>query len=161
MSQPSPCSYNAMRNFPNDMILFPNKRQYKLNPSYMSDKTLGWCIVIGLAFIGYLFFSIAEDKGPPQSSKPLIENRYSPDAMDAYIMAKQLIEKQLKAPATADFASFRNSRVTSQPGDEWTVESYVDSQNGFGALIRTRFTIKMMVNRDTKYWQAVSLETKP
>jgi ABC-type uncharacterized transport system permease subunit len=31
---------------------------------------------------------------------------YTPEDMDAYIMAKQLLEMRLKAPSTAEFASF-------------------------------------------------------
>lgn len=111
-----------------------------------------WIALFVLLFLVYLCSQGDSDDAPEV---------YMPDSMDAYVMAKQLMEKRLKAPATADFASFSESRVTSSGLNEWTVESYVDSQNGFGALIRTRFTITMTVNIETKYWQAIALKTEP
>lgn len=117
-------------------------------------KPLTWIFILALLFLIYICSSADRDS----STAPEV---YRPDKMDAYVMAKQLMEKQLKAPATADFARFDESEVTNSGNDEWTVQSYVDSQNGFGALIRTRFTITMTVNRDTKYWQAIALKTKP
>jgi hypothetical protein len=46
------------------------------------------------------------------------------------------VKERLKAPATAEFA---DSNVTSASG-VYTVRGAVDSQNSFGALIRSRFT---------------------
>jgi hypothetical protein len=102
--------------------------------------------------------SSGTDDGPAEL---LREEAYRPTGIDAYVMAKQLIEPQLKAPKTAEFASYSESKVTLVGNDKWEVISYVDSQNSFGALIRTRFKITMTVNRETKYWQAVDLETSP
>lgn len=67
-------------------------------------------------------------------------SRTNGDESGACIVAEKLVTQNLKAPATA---AFPDACSASQSGRTWTVASYVDSQNGFGALIRTSFVIKM------------------
>lgn len=65
---------------------------------------------------------------------------------------KSLIKKNLKAPSTAEFPGFFHQ-------DEWTygftengnliIQSWVDSQNGFGAMIRSTFQIEVDFTTDT------------
>ena len=57
----------------------------------------------------------------------------------AYRAARNHMLAQLKSPASADFASILNSEVVNRGEGRYKVTSYVDSQNDFGALIRTRF----------------------
>jgi hypothetical protein len=45
----------------------------------------------------------------------------------------------LKAPATAKFPEFNIRMLTEVDDGSYTVKSYVDAQNGFGALIRSDF----------------------
>jgi hypothetical protein len=60
----------------------------------------------------------------------------------------QFVRPRLKAPATADFARYSSASVASTPyyeGGEVTltryaVRSYVDSENSFGADMRSSFT---------------------
>lgn len=93
------------------------------------------------------------------SSAPTIEKAWTPDNFDAYTMGKHFIERGLKAPSTADFASIHKSTVTNLGGNKWMVRSYVDSQNGFGAMIRTHFEIKMLAIPKTKTWQVIEIDT--
>lgn len=59
------------------------------------------------------------------------------DASMAYICAQQEVEKHLMSPASADFPL----GIEGNPIGEnmYLVSSYVDSQNAFGAMIRTEF----------------------
>ena len=59
------------------------------------------------------------------------------------------ISSKLKAPATAIFSSFSKTdikqKIKTYPNDgvlraTWIVNGHVDSQNGFGALIRSNFS---------------------
>ena len=73
-----------------------------------------------------------------------------------YRITTRLIAKTLKAPSTAKFPSFYDDGAvtfTSLGGNRYKVSSYVDSQNGFGAMLRTHWTATVRVNGDT-----VSLE---
>src|SRR5437773_10154190 len=55
--------------------------------------------------------------------------------IDAYIDAQAVIEKTLKAPSTAKFPSSSHAAIEHYATDGFKVSSYVDSQNGFGAMI--------------------------
>lgn len=109
-----------------------------------------WAILAGIAFI--ILVSSMMD------SKPEV---YMPDNLDAFLMAKSFIKKGLKSPSTAEFANISESVVVTPSVDFWKVTSYVDSQNGFGAMIRTEFQITMSVDRDTKKWTVIEIETSP
>lgn len=57
----------------------------------------------------------------------------------AYSLCKQDVTQKLKAPATAEFEGVTSARMTqSEDQTQWFVRMYVDSQNGFGALVRTK-----------------------
>lgn len=62
------------------------------------------------------------------------------------------IESLLKAPSTAKFPNISNWRVGKNNG-EVIVQSYVDAQNGFGAMIRSQFQFVI----DTKTNMVTSL----
>lgn len=54
---------------------------------------------------------------------------------------EEFVPAKLKAPATAKFSDVEIASVdTSSVGETYTVTGSVDSQNGFGALIRSEFT---------------------
>ncbi len=58
----------------------------------------------------------------------------------AYGMARRAIEMKLKAPSTAKFpASYEPGVSVVEKNDVFYINSHVDSQNGFGAMIRTKW----------------------
>lgn len=61
----------------------------------------------------------------------------------AYFMARTSISALLKAPATAEFSSANNTEISRVLGteDQWFVRGYVDSENSFGAKIRSNYQI--------------------
>ena len=80
----------------------------------------------------------------------------------AYIIAQDLVRNKLKAPSTAVFP---NSDYTAGPVFSKGVEikSYVDSQNGFGAQIRTNYTIYLQQTgndwADVSNWKIIDFQT--
>ena len=65
----------------------------------------------------------------------------------AYVAAESAVTTFLKSPASAKFPDYWNTdRVVSMSGNTYTINSIVDSQNGFGALIRTTWFIQMTWN---------------
>ena len=70
------------------------------------------------------------------------DNSRSHNQFEAYSYAEQFVEKQLKSPSTAEFPgiSEKNSHITKITEDKYKIDSWVDSQNGFGAQIRTNFS---------------------
>ena len=66
------------------------------------------------------------------------------DKVTAHVMAREFVEQSLKSPGSAKYPWESSDDVTTYLGNQiYIVKSYVDSQNGFGALIRTNFTVKL------------------
>lgn len=79
------------------------------------------------------------------SSKPPCED----DSL-ALVMAHDFIARELKAPASAEFpystdpgVSITRSASDSGKACAFTIKTYVDAQNSFGAQIRTNFLVKV------------------
>jgi hypothetical protein len=54
------------------------------------------------------------------------------------------VRRRLKSPSSASFPwSFDEYSVTDLGLGHWRVSGYVDAQNGFGATIRTRWSVEM------------------
>lgn len=82
-----------------------------------------------------------------------------PTKIDAALICEQFVENQLKAPSTAKFQNSYDAKVSVSNG-EYTVTSYVDSQNGFGAMIRTTYVCTVTYLGSDK-WHLVDLSTNP
>jgi len=70
------------------------------------------------------------------------------DKYNALAIAESKVEAQLKAPSTAEFCSISEADI-SQKGDTWTVRGWVDAQNGFGAMIRNKYTVVIVEHGDS------------
>ncbi|MFA9195665.1 hypothetical protein AAGV33_14730 [Flavobacterium sp. FBOR7N2.3] len=69
------------------------------------------------------------------------------------IVAVQIeVEENLKSPSTADFPWVIEPIKVND--STYTVASYVDSQNGFGAMIRANFVVEVIIDRQTKNTKA-------
>ncbi|RPI06745.1 MAG: hypothetical protein EHM64_01860 [Ignavibacteriae bacterium] len=108
-----------------------------------------WYIILGVfAFI--VIANLFSDSGT-QSKDSLRTN--------AYTMAKHFIKEQLTSPASADFASMSESNISTKDGVTFTISSYVDSQNSFGAVIRTNFVVKIRYIESTNKWRLEDIST--
>lgn len=64
--------------------------------------------------------------------------------IDVYSMAHQFVEDNLKAPSTAKFPWGADEHsVVNLGGTQYRVSAWVDAQNGFGAMIRSDWTVVM------------------
>ena len=77
----------------------------------------------------------------------------------ACIKAERAVKERLKAPATAQFPSCSRQEVRASPDrstDRSTVfvKGYVDSQNSFGAMLRSKFVVQF--KRDTDRWTVLA-----
>jgi len=90
--------------------------------------------VIGSGVLGILALSLLVTEVIPRSEQ-------SSRGIALYAACRDKAHSQLKAPATARFPEQNEKAVTLKvlPSGRGYVMSYVDAQNGFGALIRTKF----------------------
>lgn len=80
------------------------------------------------------------------------------DRSDACFMSQKFVTQNLKAPTTAQFPDWTEENcITSQAGNHWTVTSFVDAQNGFGALIRSDYTARMTYQPERDGWTLTGL----
>lgn len=97
-----------------------------------------WAIGIGVAIAIIVGLFVWRGSNSEASSEELRD-----DATRA--CQEEFIPKRLKAPATAEFSNV-SVAVT---GETYTVAGAVDSQNGFGALVRSSFSCTMHANGET------------
>ena len=83
---------------------------------------------------------------------------------EAYIMSQEFIKDELKSPSTAKFPTYTSISVIEasdkhkEYGDHevYEVDAYVDSENGFGAMIRTDYFMTLKRKADDTwvrvYW---------
>ena len=79
------------------------------------------------------------------------ENRWS-----AALTSQKFVRDKLKAPTTAKFQDSIDADVTHIGGGRYVVNSYVDSQNVFGAMLRTKYRCELTDLGDGK-WQLTNL----
>ncbi|MEP2851383.1 hypothetical protein [Ekhidna sp.] len=60
-------------------------------------------------------------------------------SIEAYNFSHDLIKEHLKAPSTASFPEPNEVKLLSLGDDRYYVDGYVDSQNDFGAMVRTEY----------------------
>lgn len=100
-------------------------------PTPSRKSNLRWAIAAGvLLVVAALLYGAIKDE--PES----LESQHT----DAYFACREFVGQQLKAPATADFPRHDSPDVSVTGENPFTVRSVVDSENGFGASVRSRFT---------------------
>ena len=82
--------------------------------------------------------SITIFKSRPTTPKVYTDSEFK---ATAYVCAKYEVEAYLKAPLTAKFQASPDA-VIYKEDSYYVIESFVDAQNSFGAMIRTNFKCK-------------------
>lgn len=78
-----------------------------------------------------------------------------PSTYEATKQCERFLEDRLKSPATADF----DLTTTGGPAT-FTASGTVDSENGFGAMVRSDVTCKITLSGDTWNLDDWSIETR-
>ena len=95
--------------------------------------------IIVVVFFVIMFSSLG---GGDDTPKP--EQTTASDTQ-AHIMAENYVEQVLKSPSTADFPSFDYNHFD-LGNNKHKIVSYVDSQNGFGAMVRSDWSVILTYN---------------
>lgn len=88
------------------------------------------------------------------------EERRCSDQTMAFVMSQNFVKQRLRAPSTAKFPSVTNDGVRTQYLGDCThrVQAFVDSQNGFGATIRTRYQAELRKQPDANSWNLIDIQ---
>lgn len=112
----------------------------------------------GIGWFGFTLISGNDD------TSTLTQNYIADKTPSAYIQSQNFIKQSLKAPSTAKFPLL--DYVALHIGNNtFTVLSHVDSQNGFGAMIRSYWTVRLKYLggedyaqlRDISNWQLIEM----
>jgi RNA polymerase subunit RPABC4/transcription elongation factor Spt4 len=123
-----------------------------------------WRGFLLIMFVLSIFAGIFKEESPTKQPTPqeIAAKQEENDSLDARTYAKLYVEKALKAPTTAKWPStldFAAAPVKDKDGkpikDVWEVSGYVDSQNSFGAMIRTEWYVKLRKIGDS--WKLLEL----
>ncbi|MGO1160539.1 hypothetical protein ACTOV4_01115 [Brucella sp. C7-11G] len=96
-----------------------------------------------------------EDAAKARADKEIA--RCSDNGM-AFVMSQKFVKQKLKSPSTASF-DYQPLSSTSLGLCKYRIIAFVDSQNGFGATIRTNYSIDMQLLPDNK-WRGTNLVFK-
>lgn len=74
----------------------------------------------------------------------------------AFVMSQKFVKGALRAPSSASFPS-RPTASSKKAECKFLIRGYVDSQNGFGAMIRSNYSIDMEYLPTTNNWRGTNL----
>ncbi|WP_019850655.1 hypothetical protein [Desulfitobacterium sp. PCE1] len=80
----------------------------------------------------------------------------------AWVAAEQEVKSNLKSPSTAKFQRYSDEYVAETDDENiFMVKGYVDSQNGFGAMIRSDYIVKVeIINLETGRYKIKEIAIK-
>lgn len=113
----------------------------------------GCAILCGIGLLFMVWALVAGSNGGRRVAR-------EPTAYDAMGMCEQFLKERLKSPSTADFSARREGAQTKLADGAWHVTGHVDAQNGFGAMIRTKYDCTVR-HAGGDRWTLVALETVP
>ena len=117
-------------------------------------------IVLVLLALLILLTTALSNLGSRQSSQS-VETERDYSSM-AFLKSKRFVTQALKAPSTAEFPGMDGYVATDLGEGKYRVQSYVDSQNGFGAMIRSDWTTVVHFSggseSDSNNWELVEME---
>lgn len=113
-------------------------------------------IIVFLAYKGISFiFTNSPLDSIPESA--VVQPEQHSDT-DVYIDAQAIVSKTLKSPSTAKFPSSSHATITRAGENTFKVDSYVDSQNGLGAVIRSEWSVMFEYVGDKLDTYAISID---
>jgi predicted RNA-binding Zn-ribbon protein involved in translation (DUF1610 family) len=81
----------------------------------------------------------------------------NPDKFQAQADCESFVTKNLKAPSSAKFAPHSELTILQKGNGFWTVVGYVDSQNSFGAMIRSRFICSVHYDKKNVFLDSIQI----
>jgi hypothetical protein len=109
-------------------------KQHRRIPKKKDNSILIMLVIVGILLVTFIILNHGEDY-PPVSSPT-----------SAYYHVEIFVKKQLKSPSTAKFPSEKekDKHTNSLGFGKYKIDSWVDSQNSFGATIRTKFSCSIV-----------------
>jgi hypothetical protein len=122
----------------------------------MNEKTdkiahavIAWIAIAIVAAVIYWVKHLPESEASAHADDPQWLSVHAED--EARYACHDRIKSILKAPSTAEFPSVLDETVVNHGNGDYTVGTYVDAQNSFGATLRSRFTCEAVTSNGTSF----------
>lgn len=106
---------------------------------------LGW---FAIAFGMFVLFNVVSCTQQMAAGEDEPEE-FVPTQTDARFVCEEWVKERLKAPATAEFT---DGTVSGSPSG-YTITGTVDSENGFGAMLRGDWSCEIRYEPSTEEWR--------
>ena len=131
----------------------------------MLSKRIGLMCLIAVLILGITAcdFDVPQQTTPVKSVTACAGAGGAGKLVEAWVAMRFMIEDHLVAPSTARFhGGGRSPHVAYLGSNRYRVEGSVDSQNGFGAMVRTQYRGVVRDECDEhKTWVLESIHTDP
>lgn len=167
-----------MSNSPKPPIQFPSEESNSRRHLIICAIIVGVSVVVaivGMIGISVLMFFVAavreevaqqqkeavvqeqeEEVAEPAKTKEVMVSVRKDLSSEAWVMAQLFLEDHLKSPSTASYGWQTSDDCVTNLGDGvYQVKGWVDSQNSFGATVRTEFVVKVKDKGDGNTWSLV------
>ena len=121
--------------------------------------------LIFMLITGFIFYNMEKNAEKEENkeynySHSHSNSKYSEDETELMIKmyAEDIIKEKLKSPSTAKFPSLSNWSIYESSYNTYSVSSYVDAENGFGAEIRTYFSLTVTTNNGTMSYSDLQVD---
>jgi hypothetical protein len=132
----------------------PGSQNTKANSKQVNNTLIGIGVILSLCFICLCAFWLYDPPSGPTDYKTM-----------ANIQCQLNVENRLKSPSSADFPSSLSTDIRDVGNNVFEIRSYVDSQNSFGAMIRTDYFCKIQYigseaddEADSRFWSLLQLD---
>lgn len=114
----------------------------KSKPS-AAEQAKGCAVILGLCLLLFVAFKFGCSSEEPVYTKEQQDSVYADKhSTMAQLQAEGFIKEKLKSPSSADF-DWGSTKVWYLKDSTFMVKGAVDSQNSFGAMIRTRYEARV------------------
>ena len=121
--------------------------EYKKSPTKYRIK-IAFILLLLIVVIGSFGYIIFGGTNTSNNSETRTE-RIADKTPSAYNQAQRFVKAALKAPSTAQFPLTGNTQEVQT--NRFLSQGYVDSQNSFGAMLRTSFVVTLRYNGAESY----------
>jgi hypothetical protein len=132
----------------------------------LESEVILFILVIGLVAVGFLVWDFVSSPSTKTPKPRPVASQVKDDRVEkfvAYDVAIDMIrDNALVAPSTAKFQKFDYGLVRIVDDCTWIINAYVDSQNSFGAMVRTHYRAKIMLVKrpgQAEYWKMLDFQT--
>jgi hypothetical protein len=108
-----------------------------------------WVAILLVIIFATTWYSFTADTGPSVNHEST-SNTKSYSDVEAFVEAEHIVSGFLKAPSTAQFPSMSDATIEDLADNGFKVSSYVDSQNSFGAMLRSSWSVLFEYTPDDK-----------